>query len=68
MDKGSTRIDTEFARRDPDLVVAENSWESYGPFDFETGITGRDKRLVILVKIKNIKKMDVIYFTFYYEY
>ena len=60
MDKGSTRIDTEFARRDPDLVVAENSWESYGPFDFETGITGRDKRLVILFRIRNIMKMENI--------
>ena len=54
MDKGSTRTDTEFARRDPDLVVAENSWESSGPFDFETGIKGRDKRLVILVIIEKM--------------
>ena len=59
MDKGSTRTDTEFARRDPDLVVAENSWESTGPFDFETGITGRDQRLVILVRVESIKTMYI---------
>ena len=43
VDGGSTRIDTEFARRDPASVVSENSWESHGPFDFQTAIPGRPK-------------------------
>ena len=49
VDKGSTRIDTEFARRDPASVVAENSWQSHGPFDFETAKPERPKTLVILI-------------------
>ena len=44
VDGGSTRIDTEFARRDPASVVSENSWESHGPFDFQTAIPGRPEK------------------------
>ena len=44
VDGGSQRIDTEFARRDPATVVAQNSWETHGPFDYESNVPGRLKR------------------------
>ena len=44
VDGGSQRIDTEFARRDPATVVAQNSWQTHGPFDYESNIPDRPKR------------------------